>query len=94
MDIIQRNGSFTLPNSDTDSDSSSDCKPNGYIVLCRTFHTTQCQIQIPILIANCRNGIEVENGIRNRICECQLAIRLVSLLTLCVFILTGAQIYE
>ena len=41
---------FTLPDSDTDSNSYSDCKPNGYIVVCRTFHTAQSQIQIPILI--------------------------------------------
>ena len=29
-------GSFTLP--DSDSDSDSDSKPDGYIVLCRSFH--------------------------------------------------------
>ena len=94
MDIIQRNGSFALLNSDTDSDSNSDCKPNSYIVLCRTFHTTHRQIQIPILIANCRNGFEVGIGIRNQICEWKYVIRLVHLVTLYVFILTGAEIYE
>ena len=31
-------GSFTLPDSDLDSDSDSDSKPDGYIVLCRSFH--------------------------------------------------------
>ena len=30
------NGLFTLP--DSDSDSDSDSKPDGYIVLCRSFH--------------------------------------------------------
>ena len=30
------NGLFTLP--DSDSNSDSDSKPNGYIVLCRSFH--------------------------------------------------------
>ena len=42
-------GLFTLPYSDTDSDSNSDCKLNGYTVLCRTFHTARSQIQIQIL---------------------------------------------
>ena len=28
--------------------SDSDCKPNGHTVLCRTFHTAQTKIQIPI----------------------------------------------
>ena len=32
-----RKSLFTLP----DSDSDSDCRPNGYIALCRTFHTAQ-----------------------------------------------------
>ena len=39
------NGSFTLP----DLDSDSDNKPNGYVALCRKFHTVQNQIQIPKL---------------------------------------------
>ena len=30
---------FTLPNPYSDSYFDSDCKPNGYIVICRTFHT-------------------------------------------------------
>ena len=46
-------GLFTLPDSDTDS----DCKPNGYIVLTRTFHTAQSQIQIPT-----PTGMESECG--------------------------------
>ena len=33
-------------------------KPNGYIVLCRRFHTSQSRIQILLLTANCRNRIE------------------------------------
>ena len=47
----------------SDSETDSGCKPNGYIVLCRIFHTAQSQIEIPILTANYRNGI----GIRIRI---------------------------
>ena len=35
------NGLFTSPDSDTDSNSDSDCKPNGYVVPCRTFSTAQ-----------------------------------------------------
>ena len=34
------NSLFTLLASDNDSNSDSDCKPNGYIIICRTFHTT------------------------------------------------------
>ena len=33
---VRSNGLFTLP--DPDSDSDSDSKPDGYIVLCRSFH--------------------------------------------------------
>ena len=51
---------FTLPNSDTDSDSNSDCKPNGYIIICRTFHIAQSQI--PILTLD-------RIGISTQICE-------------------------
>ena len=40
---------FTLPDSDSAWDSDLDSKPNGYIVLRRTFHTAHSQIQIPIL---------------------------------------------
>ena len=29
------------------NDSDSDSKPNGYIVLCRTFHIAQTGTQIP-----------------------------------------------
>ena len=39
-------GLFTLPYSDTDADPKSDCEPNGYIVLCGTFHTARSQIPI------------------------------------------------
>ena len=35
-EIVLANGLFTLP--DLDSDSNSDSKPYGYIVLFRTFH--------------------------------------------------------
>ena len=44
---IQYNCPFTLPNSDTDTNSDSDSKPNGYIALCRTFHIAQNQTLIP-----------------------------------------------
>ena len=37
----QFNGWFTFPDPDPDSYSDSDCKPNGCIVLCRTFHTAE-----------------------------------------------------
>ena len=33
------NGLFTLLDSDSDSDSDSGSKPDGYIVICRNFHT-------------------------------------------------------
>ena len=33
------NGLFTLPDPDSDSDLDSDSNANGYIVLCRSFHT-------------------------------------------------------
>ena len=36
-----------------------DSKPNGYVTLCRSFHTAGSQIQIPILTANCTNGIRI-----------------------------------
>ena len=39
--IISVLGLFTLPDADTDSDSDSDCKPNGYIILCRTLYTAR-----------------------------------------------------
>ena len=61
-------GLFTLPDSDTDS--HSDCKPNGYIVL---FHCMEW-MQIPIRTANHRNGIGIAIRIRIRICECKYAI--------------------
>ena len=53
------NGSFTLPGSDSDSDSDCHSKPNGYIAVCRSFHTAQNQIQFPILIVNYINGIGI-----------------------------------
>ena len=43
----------------SDSNSDSHSKPNGYIALCRYFHIARSQIQIPILTANYRNGIEI-----------------------------------
>ena len=46
---VHSNGLFTLPDSDSGSESDSDSKPSGYIALCRSFHTLWSQIQIPIL---------------------------------------------
>ena len=66
------NGLFTLP--DPDSDSNSDCKPNGYIERCRTFHTARNRTQIPIPTAQYRNGIGINIEIGICICECKHAI--------------------
>ena len=49
-----------MPHADPDSDSNSDCKPKGYIVLCRTFHTAQSQIQNSSQLEG--TGIELELG--------------------------------
>ena len=54
-DTFQFGGLFTLPDSDSDSDS----KPKGYIELGISFHTTQSHIQIPILTTNWRSGLEI-----------------------------------
>ena len=43
------NGLFTLPDLDTDSNSDLESKPNGYVVLCRAFHTGWSRIRIPNL---------------------------------------------
>ena len=40
-------GSFTLTETDWGMDSDSDSKPDGYIVLCRTFHIAQTWTSIP-----------------------------------------------
>ena len=40
-------GSFALPNSDRDTDSDWDPKPNGCIVLCTTFHIAWTGTWIP-----------------------------------------------
>ena len=39
----QSHGAFTLPDTNSDSDS----KANGYIVICRTFHIAQTRIPTP-----------------------------------------------
>ena len=67
-------GLFTL----SDSDSFSDSKPNGYIELCRSFHTAMSQIQIPILTTNYRNGIGIRTHTRVRLPQCKWAIRIYS----------------
>ena len=43
----QDTGSFTLTETDSGTDSDSDSKPGGYIVLCRTFHIAQTWTLIP-----------------------------------------------
>ena len=40
-------GSFTLTETDSSTESDSDSKPNGYIVLCRTLHIAKTLTQIP-----------------------------------------------
>ena len=60
--ICVTNGLYTFPDSDINSDSDLDCKPNGYIALGKMFHTAQSCIQIPILTASYGNGMEI--GIR------------------------------
>ena len=62
-----------MSDSDTNSDSNLDYKSNGYIVLCRIFHTAQSQSKIPILTDNYSNGIGIGIRIRIRICECKEA---------------------
>ena len=63
------NGLLTLPDSESDSYSNTDCKPNGYTVQCREFHTIW--IQIPVPTAKYRNGFGIVIRIGIRICECK-----------------------
>ena len=49
--MLPCNGLFTLP------DSDSNCKPHGYIVLCRTFHSAWNQISVRL-----ESGSESESG--------------------------------
>ena len=64
---------FTLP----DLDSDSECRPNGYIVICGTFHTVWSHIQIPIQTAEYRH--------LNLSLLCKLAITSVKLLCVCFY---------
>ena len=54
---------FILADSDADSYSDSDCKPNGYIVLDRTFHTAQSQIEIQSKLSTI--GMGPESGLES-----------------------------
>ena len=45
------NSSITLTETDSDTDWGLDSKPDGYIVLCRTFHIAQTQTHIPTPIS-------------------------------------------
>ena len=56
-------GSFTLLETDSGTDLDSDSKPNGYIVLCRTFHTAHGDSPYSLFL--CRTGIQVR--VRTRI---------------------------
>ena len=67
LQVRARNGLFTLPDSDLDSDS----KPSAYIAQCRRFHTVQSQIQIPVLTVNYRNGIGIQVRTRVRLPQCE-----------------------
>ena len=60
-------GLFTLPDLDSDSDSDLDSKPNGYIILCKSFHTARSQIRNLILTANYRNGLGIRVRTRVRL---------------------------
>ena len=40
-------GSFTLTETNLDTESEMNSKPDGYIVLCRTFLIAQTRTQIP-----------------------------------------------
>ena len=62
---VALNSSITLP----DPYSDSGCKPNGYFVIYRKFHTAQSWIQIPITTAKYRNGIRISTEIGISICE-------------------------
>ena len=62
-------GLFLLLDSDTDSNSNLDCKPNGYIVTCGTFHIAPSPVQNLIPPVQYRNSIAI--GIGMPICECK-----------------------
>ena len=51
-----------MANSDWDTNSDSDSRPDSYIVLYRNFHPARSHIQIPIQIASYRKGYEPESG--------------------------------
>ena len=52
-------GLFMLAETDSTTDSNSDSKPDGHVVLHRNFYTTWSQIHIPVLATNYGNRIRV-----------------------------------
>ena len=69
VELQERNGSFTVPGTDSDSDS----KPDGFIALCRTCsHCTDSDLD-PYF---CRTGIRVFIGIQIRLRQCKWAKRM------------------
>ena len=71
---ISHNGYFPLRESDTDTNSDSDSKPNGYIVLRRTFHIAWIWTRSysPFLY---RTGIRVQVCTQVRLRQCRRAIK-------------------
>ena len=71
--------SFTLLYSDADTDSDSDSKPNGHIILYRTFHIAWTLIQIPTPYFCIGQESESRVCTRVRLQQCKWAIRFCNL---------------
>ena len=67
-------GSGENPGSTTGTDSDSDSKPDGYIVLCRTCSQCTDSDLDPNSLFPCRTGIRVWVRTPVRLCQCKLAI--------------------
>ena len=61
-------GTFTLTERDSDTDLDSDCKPDGYFVLYRTFHIAQTRTLIPIPYF-CTDRVRVQSRVHLRQCK-------------------------